>query len=228
MRDFSARGLTTLSSRVDRCSGSENVVTASTKRGGGATSRTSLKLSVISFVLLMFHSGASIAEQPQVAESRLLVQAYAQQLQAALQEALRSKGPVEAITVCRDIAPAIASGLSRASGAKVMRVSDRYRNPASAPAPWQSQVLRDFQTRSSDSGRQLEHVDQDQNGLRYMAGIRLKPMCLLCHGGAISEDVKQQLAADYPHDRATGYEVGDLRGAFSVSWPAAVTEDVQE
>lgn len=39
-----------------------------------------------------------------------------------------------------------------------------------------------------------------------------------CHGpgNSIPDTVRAMLAARYPDDRATGYAVGDLRGAISV------------
>ncbi len=186
-----------------------------------------LNTPVVMFGLLMFHSSAGLAEQAKLAESRLLAQAYAQQLQTALLDALGSKGTAGAILVCRDLAPAIASEFSGMSVAIVGRVRFGFRYRGSAPALWQRQVLRTLQVRTSNPEDRLESFADDANGVRYMAGIRLKPMCLACHGRDIAEDVKQQLARDYPFDRATGYEVGDLRGAFSVIWPATA-EDVQQ
>jgi hypothetical protein len=43
-------------------------------------------------------------------------------------------------------------------------------------------------------------------------------MCLTCHGSEIDAEVREQLAADYPMDRATGFEAGDLRGVFWVEF----------
>jgi hypothetical protein len=42
--------------------------------------------------------------------------------------------------------------------------------------------------------------------------------CLVCHGEAEAQPaaLREALASAYPHDRATGYAVGDLRGAFSL------------
>ena len=42
------------------------------------------------------------------------------------------------------------------------------------------------------------------------------PLCLTCHGAALSPDVEAALAESYPEDHATGYSAGDLRGAFVV------------
>jgi hypothetical protein len=52
-----------------------------------------------------------------------------------------------------------------------------------------------------------------------MKAIVLSEPCLACHGEGIAPEVKAQLAKDYPHDRSTGYKVGDVRGAVSVKRP---------
>jgi hypothetical protein len=176
-------------------------------------------------LVAIFLASASYAEDARLADSRVLVQEYAKRLQSALQDGLSNGGPEAAIAVCRDIAPKLASELSRQSGAKVARVSRRYRNPANAPEEWQDAVLQTLQQRAQDPADSLEVYIEDKDRSRYMKGIRLQPMCVMCHGRVLSETVSQQLNLDYPHDRARGYEPGQLRGGFSVSWPVAEQED---
>jgi hypothetical protein len=54
-----------------------------------------------------------------------------------------------------------------------------------------------------------------------MRAIRLQEFCLACHGPAdsIAPAVKQVITARYPNDQATGYAIGELRGAISVRVP---------
>lgn len=158
-------------------------------------------------------------------KSRALAQSFGAQLQTALQTALANGGPVEAMSVCKDQAPQIAARLSRESGAKVTRTSRRYRNPAGAPELWQIEVLESFDTLMSEEEPLPEHLEHHANGTRYMKAIRTKPICLVCHGENLTVEVQAALAAHYPHDRAKGYLLGDLRGAFSISWPAPEGDD---
>jgi hypothetical protein len=46
-------------------------------------------------------------------------------------------------------------------------------------------------------------------------------MCLTCHGekAKIPPAVRAVLAREYPDDHATGFSVGDVRGAVSVRIP---------
>ena len=56
---------------------------------------------------------------------------------------------------------------------------------------------------------------------RYIRAIPVGDVCLACHGqvGSISDSLKNQLAQSYPHDRAFGYEKGQIRGALTVKRP---------
>lgn len=58
---------------------------------------------------------------------------------------------------------------------------------------------------------------------RYMKAIPVEPPCLACHGNPEGE-VGDALRNGYPHDRATGYSPGDIRGAFYVVWPGPADE----
>ena len=157
-----------------------------------------------------------------LAESRALVSRFAGELQSALKEALQTGGPVEAIAVCRDLAPQIGSRLSRQSGAAVGRISARYRNPLNAPSAVQKAVLAEFDAAlTAEPGSAPEHFEtRPGEGAQYLKAIPAAPLCLTCHGETLATQVAEQLGADYPHDLATGYRAGELRGAFSVLWPA--------
>ncbi len=168
------------------------------------------------------------AEDERLAASRALVGEFAAELSAALGGAIEAEGPAAAVAVCRDLAPEIASRLSRQSGTRISRISSRFRNPQNLPEPWQRQALDQLQnempdpaTRAfSDPAALPEQFAVDARGeARYLKAIAIAPLCLTCHGEQLSETVRGQLAEHYPHDRATGYQLGELRGAFSVVWP---------
>ena len=127
-----------------------------------------------------------------------------------------SGGPVEAITVCSDVAPQLASEISRESGAKVRRTSWRFRNPLNAPSDWEAQALNHLEA----TGDQEYFELLPNGGARYLKAIPTGPVCITCHGDTLAPAIAERLEKADPHDRATGFAVGDLRGAFSVAWPA--------
>ena len=144
-------------------------------------------------------------------------------LAGELASALQSS-PVEAIAVCRERAPAIAAELARETGAQVGRTALKLRNPENAPLDWQRSVLESFATQlaAGASPASLEYVQavESAGGLerRWMKPIMTAPPCLACHGRALAPGVAEALAVTYPRDEATGFEAGQLRGAFYVVW----------
>lgn len=161
------------------------------------------------------------ADEPTLEDGRALARSFAAELQAALQTAIADGGPVAGITVCKDRAPQIAAELSRRSGAKVGRVSRRFRNPNNLVEPWQTTVLEKFELDMSEGQPSPEHFERVADGARYMKAIPVQPVCLACHGANLADDVRATIDEEYPHDRARGYVLNDLRGAFSITWPAA-------
>jgi len=160
-----------------------------------------------------------------LATSRAASSQLVQQLGKELKQALAAGGPANAIGVCKDVAPQIAAQLSRSSGAKVARVSLKARNPLlGTPDVWEQGVLAAFDRRaaSGEKAETLEYAEivAEPQGryYRYMKAIPVQPLCLACHGTeeTIGPEVKQRLQAEYPHDRATGYSIGQIRGAVTV------------
>ncbi|PRP97519.1 hypothetical protein ENSA5_33550 [Enhygromyxa salina] len=134
-------------------------------------------------------------------------------------------GPVEAIAVCRERAPAIAAAMSE-DGWVVGRTAARLRNPTNAPNEWQRRGLADLQQRAAGDNPDIaalewHEIERGPEGKRllYMRAIPMGGLCLGCHGPAEGLDpaVRDQLASLYPEDEATGFAVGELRGAFVVS-----------
>ncbi len=167
--------------------------------------------------------GDMAAERSRLMQGRELTRQFQQRLNAELQAAIAQGGPVGAIATCRERAPAIAAELSAASGTRVSRTALRVRNPANAPLPWQRVVLLRFQERlaageAADGLESLETLPGED--VRYMKAIPTGPLCLTCHGSNLAADVQAALHSMYPEDAATGFSVGDLRGAFSVVWRA--------
>jgi hypothetical protein len=51
---------------------------------------------------------------------------------------------------------------------------------------------------------------------RYMRPIIMRETCLACHGPSVAQDVKAEIAKYYTDDKAVGFNLGELRGAFSL------------
>ena len=160
-------------------------------------------------------------------ESRKLAKEFVSQLGGELQKEMKDNGPVAAIKVCRNVAPSIASEASRRNGWHVSRVSLKTRNPLlGMPDAWEQKVLADFDKRlekENPAGMEFAEVVTEPQGkfYRYMKAIPVQDVCLKCHGTdeTIPKGVKEALAAEYPHDKATGYSLGQIRGAITIKRP---------
>lgn len=165
--------------------------------------------------------------QARVQASRAAIKSFAQSLQGELQTAMKAGGPVNAIGVCREKAPAIAASISDIQGWEVARTSLKPRNPDNVPDDWERGVLASFEERKAagEDVAGMEHFEVIESDgtreFRYMKaiGIPAGAPCLACHGTEIAPEVSAKLQALYPDDQATGYGTGDIRGAFTVRQP---------
>ncbi len=162
-------------------------------------------------------------KQEEMARAKTAIQAFAGELKAELTRAMQAGGPVAAIGVCKTEAMPITDRIATERGLKLGRVSLRYRNPANAPSEWQTAVLEDFERRklagedpAGISWAEFADVGGQQE-FRMMKAIPTGGLCLTCHGTEIAPEVREVLARLYPEDLATGFQEGDLRGAFVVT-----------
>jgi hypothetical protein len=171
-------------------------------------------------------SEGTTAEDPKIAEAKTIIQEFATRLVGELGDAIQAGGPVAAIEVCRDRAPAIADELSAATGWAVARTSLKTRNvETNAPDAWETTILEQFNARqeAGEDVQKMAHAEviEDENGkrFRFMKAIPTAELCLNCHGSDIKPEVIEALDEVYPHDQARGYEIGQVRGAFSLEKP---------
>ena len=147
---------------------------------------------------------------------------------AELKKEITANGPDAAVKVCKNIGPELAAKLSIEKGWRVTRVSLKTRNPLlGTPDTWEQHALKEFDARAA-SGEALDKMEFSESVnepggryFRYVKALPVQPLCLSCHGGEeqIPASVKGALVEQYPHDRATGYTIGQVRGAISVKRP---------
>ncbi|MBE9563962.1 MAG: DUF3365 domain-containing protein [Proteobacteria bacterium] len=174
------------------------------------------------------YAGASEEVKQRAQASKQVAQQFVKQLGGHLKKEMKANGPVQAIKVCKEIAPGIANQLSIENGWSVSRVSSKVRNPSSGlPDKWESEVLAEFEALAA-KGEKFSSMKKvtvvEENGksyFRFMKPIPVKPVCLSCHGGKedVSATVQAELAKQYPFDKAKGYKLGELRGAISIKQP---------
>jgi hypothetical protein len=170
-----------------------------------------------------------VAVPPAVVEQAAgIANRFGAELMGKLQAAMAEGGPVAAVEICQVEAPAIASRLSRETGWQVHRVGTRVRNPHTGqPDAWEQFALQELDRRVREGEQPGQLViattvkEPQGDAYRYMRAIVTGPLCVACHGAPEqqSPELRAALGKAYPHDAATGYSPGQLRGAFSLRRP---------
>lgn len=148
------------------------------------------------------------------------------QVVAAMQTAVKEKGVEGAIPECREKTPRLLQSLRERTGWQIQRVSLKARNAGTGtPDAWEARQLADFDIKVANGAKaeQLENSEivtgpDGKRYFRYMKALPVGEVCLKCHGPAdtLPAGLKTALATNYPADRATGYRLGEVRGALSV------------
>jgi Protein of unknown function (DUF3365) len=164
---------------------------------------------------------AAIAQRAD--HARAATAAYAERLKIQIVKSLKADGPIGAIAACNTMVPELADSLAQETSFEIMRTSSKVRNADNAPDAWEQEVLEKFSTqigRGADAAK-LEHYEvtvtkEGQKFFRYMKPIMTGEVCLTCHGTEVKPELKSEIAKYYPDDKALGYRLGDMRGAFSL------------
>lgn len=188
-----------------------------------------IKLLSVSFILSVSISCADNQSDASLAEfeknASLKITALATGLKQELGASMQAGGPVAAINTCKIKAPEITDKLNSEGSIQIKRTSLRLRNPNNVPDHWEQKVLNSFEEQLS-SGTPINELvysekitNENQTRLRMMRAIPMQAICLSCHGDkqTMRKELVSALEQDYPNDLATGFSVGEIRGAFSVS-----------
>ncbi|MFW6020762.1 MAG: Tll0287-like domain-containing protein [Guyparkeria sp.] len=161
------------------------------------------------------------AVKAQLQDYKATMQTFGKTLKGELQAAMKEGGPMAAVQICNERAPEIAADLSEESGFTLRRTSLKPR--ATEPTDWERAVMQDFEKRKADgtpideiAWHEVKKVDGEKQ-LRFMKAIGTEGVCLNCHGQDVDPKLKAEIDRLYPDDQATGYDKGDIRGAFSIT-----------
>ena len=180
-----------------------------------------LILAVLSIpILLILQSAQAIDKAELKKEAVSIVKRFGSTLKPELKNAIKTGGPAHAIYVCSERAPAIAQSLSEDTGWNVNRVSLKPRNSQTAiPDAWETKILQQFDQRqaSGESAEKMAFAEVVDGKFRFMKAQGVQAVCMNCHAAEIKPETEAALREKYPLDKARGYSLGQIRGAFSLS-----------
>lgn len=156
---------------------------------------------------------------------KIIAEAFGR-LSGALAEAISKEGPAKALSVCSEKAPQIAKDVAAAHGVTLRRATNKPRNPKNSADEIEKAAMEVFlaalENQENPNPQVITHADGSRD---FLAPIVLgNPLCLQCHGTPGKDIGPENLAAIkkiYPEDKATGYQLGDLRGLWRITFPAS-------
>ena len=131
-------------------------------------------------------------------------------------------GPAQAIPFCNVEAIPLTQRLSDKYEVTIKRTSDKLRNPANKPTERELKIINNYHRLISEKKEITPIVEVDSNNKKHFyAPIMMKANCLACHGKieefmAVKTD--SIIKSLYPNDKAIGYNEGDLRGIWSITF----------
>ncbi|NPA66474.1 MAG: DUF3365 domain-containing protein [Epsilonproteobacteria bacterium] len=140
-----------------------------------------------------------------------------------LKKELKSNGPVSALKYCSANAYNLTEKVSKKYGEKidVKRISLKPRNPANSASKDEAIILKSMEEMYK-VGVKPKNIIQEKDGkvIVYKPLIIKKKACIICHGDVAKNKPKlaKEIKNLYPADKATGYKMGDLRGAIVVTF----------
>lgn len=189
---------------------------------------TLLVILVICFMVLSTPSsnaqkeGKDIAFEEALMDARRVSNQLAEKVRGLLLQEIEKGGFSSAVRVCSELAQEMTLQFNADTGHHVRRISLKYRNPHNVPDAYEQRKLEEFNILNQKKELSKEYSEiVEEHGekyLRYLRPLIVAPVCVNCHGPKenIPQEVKTILAERYPDDRATGFLVGDVRGAITV------------
>jgi len=173
-------------------------------------------------------TAAAVDVETLAKETREATQPLLGKVVGTLRETLATNPADKTVDVCREKLPGMVKETREKTGWNIRRVSLKTRNAErGTPDEYEAKVLADFDRRAAagEKGATMESAEIVQTAegpvFRYMKALPVQEICMTCHGDPanLAPDLVERLKTLYPADKATGYQLGQIRGALTVKRP---------
>ncbi len=134
---------------------------------------------------------------------------------------MKAGGPKDALSFCSVNAAGLTADVSAkfGEGVDVKRITLKPRNPANMAEGSEKEILEALETLKRNGVKLPRYLIQKEgSGYKYYKPLVInKKVCLKCHGTSMEKGLMAEIKKRYPTDKATGYKMGDLRGAIVVT-----------
>lgn len=141
----------------------------------------------------------------------------------ALGTAMTRGGIPHAIEYCNTVAIELTDSVSTQYDVKVRRASHKPRNPDNRANEMEMASIEAYMQMISNGEELTPRLAYQENSVIFHAPLRLVTFtCLSCHGNKDEDILEEDYAVIkqyYPDDEATGFDLDELRGIWSVTFP---------
>lgn len=138
-----------------------------------------------------------------------------------LMKAINENGTVGALEFCNIKAMPLTDSISVMNNTAIKRVSDKPRNQNNNANKNELDYINHFKKVVAADG-ELTPVVQPENGeINFYYPIITNNMCLQCHGKPnehIKTETLTMLKQLYPNDKATDYQINEVRGIWAINF----------
>ena len=134
---------------------------------------------------------------------------------------MKMGGPIAAIQYCNINAMSITDSLASANKVLISRVAEKNRNNSNLISDYDSPIWEHYKTGEQNVKMADTVIKVDGKRVYYRPIYIANPACLNCHGQKgtdIMDGTVTKIAELYPDDRATGYNLGELRGMWKIEF----------
>lgn len=180
-------------------------------------------LSIITVLFLSCQNDLTDKEEKEyIIKGKEIAQTTAKKLGSNLMQHMKVGGPKQAIPFCNSAANPLTEEIAKKYNVSIKRTSHKIRNDDNKPNKVEETILKQYLVSTSNNEELKPIVSKDKTGkIHFYAPIKLEAKCLACHG-TIGKEVTIKtdsiLKAIYPNDKAIGFNVGDLRGMWSLTF----------
>jgi hypothetical protein len=151
-----------------------------------------------------------------------IAQASFNALSEKLTEQMKMGGTAQAIPFCNIEAMPLTQQLSAKYNVAIKRTSNKLRNQKNKPTERELEIINNYHKLISDNKEIMPIVEVDINNIKHFyTPIIVKANCLVCHGKPdefVTMKTDSIIKSLYPNDKAVGYNEGDLRGIWSITF----------
>ncbi len=154
-----------------------------------------------------------------IREGKMIAETTFKVLSSNLQQAMADGGIENALNYCNVKAMPLTDSLSEHYNVSIKRVSNKTRNLLNQATESEKIILNDYLA-SNENRNPVIKINKNGNSTFY-APITTKGLCLSCHG-IVGESLLlenyEKIKTLYPQDQATGYNLDELRGMWSIEF----------